>query len=365
MRGWVRFQLVVATLLGMNALPGCNPPSVHSLPPVEANHHETASAKLPTVEVNSGEDVAEHNGPSENPAAFEAAPYRPAPGVSGVIKCVGSDTMNNLMALWLAGFEKQYPDIRYEIEGKGSGTAPPALISGAATFGPMSRAMKPSEVDEFEKKFGYKPTQAPVAIDMVAVYVHRDNPVKSISIQQLDAIFSSTRKRGGGEIVTWGDLGCGGEWADRPLSVYGRNSASGTYGVFKQKVLLEGDFSNDVKEQPGSSAVVQGIASDRGGIGYSGIGYKTADVKTVPLSVDGAPAVKPALQQAYNGQYPLVRILWLTLNHRPNSHLDPLRREFVKYIYSQEGQAAITRDGYFPVNNLLVKKSLAKLGIDP
>src|SRR4029077_13154693 len=205
--------------------------------------------------------------------------YKPVGGVSGNMKSVGSDTMNNLMALWAEGFHKHYPNVEVAVEGKGSTTAPPALIAGTAHFGPMSRPMKQAEIDKFEEKFGYKPTGLATSIDMLAVYVHKDNPIKSLTLPQLDAIFSKTRKAGyAKDITTWGDLGLEGEWADKPISLYGRNSASGTYGFFKEHVLLNGDFKDSVKEQPGSSSVVQGVASDRYAIGYSGIGYKTADV---------------------------------------------------------------------------------------
>jgi len=334
---------------------------------------EAADAAAGDGEAADGEPAADGGTTDAEPAAAAAggalkvdtalAKYSAAPGVSGSIKSVGSDTMNNMMALWLEGFKKMYPNVQYEIEGKGSGTAPPALISGTATFGPMSRAIKSAEIDEFEKKFGYKPVQVGGAIDMLAVYVHKDNPVKSLSLKQVDAIFSATRKRGGADVKTWGELGLKGEWANKPISVYGRNSASGTYGFFKKKVLLEGDFKNLVKEQPGSSAVVQSVASDMGGIGYSGIGYKTADVRAVPLSEGEADAVAPTAAEAYSGRYPLARMLWLTVNYRPNSQLDPLRREFVKYLFSQEGQAAVIKDGYFPVNGKLAEKSLAELGL--
>src|SRR5262245_24410302 len=214
--------------------------------------------------------------------------YTPgAAGVSGNVKSIGSDTMNNLMTLWAEDFRKQYPNVQVEIEGKGSSTAPPALIAGTATFGPMSREMKAQEIDEFEAKYGYKPTSLRTSIDMLAVYVNKDNPIESLTLQQIDAIFSKTRKGGEtADITTWGQLGLTGEWANKPISLYGRNSASGTYGYFKEHALFKGDYKDSVKEQPGSSSVVQGVASDRYGIGYSGIGYKTADVKAVPLKGD-------------------------------------------------------------------------------
>ena len=284
--------------------------------------------------------------------------------VSGGIKSIGSDTMNNLMTLWAEGFKKMYPNVQVEIEGKGSTTAPPALISGTANFGPMSREMKKKEIDDFEAKFGYKPTQIPSAVDVLAVYVHKDNPLAGLSLQQVDAIFSQTRKAGGDkDITTWGDLGLEGDWKDKPISLYGRNSASGTYGFFKEHVLKNGDYKSSVKEQPGSSAVVQGVASDRYAIGYSGIGYKTSDVRAVPLSRSGDKFVPADADNAYNGQYPLSRLLYIYINFKPDSELDPLRREFLRYVLSYEGQEVVIDDGYLPMLPKTVAKSLKTVNL--
>ena len=290
--------------------------------------------------------------------------YEAVQGVSGNIKSEGSDTMNNLMTHWGEGFQRFYPNVDIEIQGKGSSTAPPALIKGAATFGPMSRPMKDKEIDEFQKAFGYAPTELPTSIDMLAVYVHKDNPIRGLSLQQVDAIFSKSRK-GGHErdIRTWGDLGLEGEWADEPISLYGRNSASGTYGFFKENALFKGDYKDSVKEQPGSSAVVQGVATDRYGIGYSGIGYMTPGVRAVPLAVDAKSESFPAEpEHAYSGDYPLARFLSLYVNHEPGTRLDPLRREFVRYIYSQEGQQAVVKDGYLPVPAPVAARALKAIG---
>ncbi len=286
-------------------------------------------------------------------------------GVSGTIKSVGSDTMNNEMALWAEGFKKVYPNVQVEIEGKGSSTAPPALIAGTANFGPMSREMKQEEKDQFEKAFGYKPTALPSSIDMLAVYVHKDNPIQGLTLQQVDAIFSKTRKGGfAKEIKTWGDLGLTGEWASKPISLYGRNSASGTYGYFKEHALFKGDYRDDVKEQPGSSSVVQAVASDKYAIGYSGIGYKTADVRAVPLApAEGKAHIEAVPANAYSGEYPLARFLYLYVNHKPGSELDPLRREFVRYVFSKEGQSDVIKDGYFPVTAEISLKALSSVGI--
>jgi phosphate transport system substrate-binding protein len=291
--------------------------------------------------------------------------YKKTSGVSGDIKSTGSDTMNNLMTLWAEGFKRMYPNVEVEIEGKGSSTAPPALIEGTSIFGPMSRKMKSKEQDAFEKKFGYKATQLPTSIDMLAVYVHKDNPIakQGLSLQQLDAIFFKTRKLGyARNITTWGDLGLTGEWAKRSISLYGRNAASGTYGYFKKHAGGKGDYKDEVKEQPGSSAVVQGVASDKGGIGYSGIGYKTADVAVVPLARKPGQTPVPAVPDRVQ-EYPLARFLYLSVNYKPRSRLDPLRREFIKYIFSQQGQQVVIKDGYLPLSYEVCKASCAQVGI--
>ncbi len=292
-------------------------------------------------------------------------PYQKVGGeVAGSLKCIGSDTMNNLVALWVEGFKKSYPGVREGIEGKGSASAPPALTEGTATFGPMSRDWKPSEIDAFKQKHGYPPAVVPVAIDMLAVFVHKDNPLTSLSLEQVDAIFSKNRTGGGkSDIRTWGDLGLEGEWKNRPISLYGRNATSGTYGYFKENALFKGDFKPTVKEQPGSSAVVQAVASDIAGIGYSGLGYSTADVRAVPLSLKtGDDPVPTEAQFAYSGDYPLARFLYLSVNHKPGSALDPLRREFLRYVLSADGQADVKKDGYLPLTGAVAKKSLDGVG---
>jgi len=292
--------------------------------------------------------------------------YKATAGVSGNIKSIGSDTMNNEMTLWAEGFLKFYPNVQAEIEGKGSTTGPPALIAGTAQFAPMSREMKAKEIDDFKNKFGYPPTALPTSIDMLAVYVHKDNPIKSLTMQQVDAIFSKTRKGGyKQDIKTWGDLGLGGEWKDKPIALYGRNAASGTYGYFKEHALFNGDFKDEVKEQPGSSSVGQGVASDKFAIGYSGIGYKTADVRAVPIAPDAKSEAVPAeADRAYAGEYPLARFLYVYVNYKPASELDPLRREFIKYLFSQQGQKDVLKTGYLPIGEVIAKKALKSVGIE-
>lgn len=275
--------------------------------------------------------------------------YQPVSGISGTLSSVGSDTLNNVMTMWAESFKARYPNVKIQIEGKGSSTAPPALIEGTSQLGPMSREMKPTEIDSFEKKYGYKPTQIKVAIDTLAVYVHKDNPIKGLTLQQVDGIFSSTFKRGGKNTTKWGQLGLTGEWANKPISLYGRNSASGTYGFFKEHALNNGDYKPTVKEQPGSSSVVQGVSSDVGGVGYSGIGYMTSGVRAVPLSTGTGDFFEANYDNALNGKYPLTRFLYVYINKAPNAPMDKLVSEFIRFVLSKDGQQIVIKDGYYPL----------------
>jgi phosphate transport system substrate-binding protein len=287
--------------------------------------------------------------------------YKTTGGVTGSLKSIGSDTLNNLMTHWSESFKKLYPAVNIEIEGKGSSTAPPALMEGQAQFGPMSREMKGSEVDAFEKKFGYKPTSVRVAVDALAIFVHKDCPLSEITIDQARKIFSVD-----GPEMTWGDVGVKDkEWANKPVALYGRNSASGTYGYFKEHALGKKDFKPSVKEQPGSSAVVQAIATDKFGMGYSGLGYKTADVKALKVSAkQGETAFDATAENAYSGEYPLSRFLLIYVNNKPGTKLDPLRAEFVRMVFSKQGQEAVVKDGYFPVTWSIAEEDLKKLGLN-
>src|SRR5919106_1259844 len=284
-------------------------------------------------------------------------PYEAVSGVSGNLSSVGSDTLNNLMTLWAETFYKYYPNVKIQIEGKGSTTAPPALISGTAQLGPMSRPMRGTEIDEFEKRYGYKPTPIRVAVDALAVFVNKDNPIQCMTMAQVDAVFSKSRRYGyKDDIKTWGQLGLTGDWANRPISLYGRNSASGTYGFFKEHALKNGDYKDEVKEQPGSASVVQGMTEDRFGIGYSGIGYKTSGVKAVPLAeTDKGPFSDGNYNDVQSGKYPLWRYLLLYINKAPGKPLDPIVAEFVKLMFSKEGQEVVVKDGYDPVSAEIAK----------
>jgi len=291
--------------------------------------------------------------------------YQKATGVSGNLSSVGSDTLANLMTLWAEGFKRYYPNVNIQIQAAGSSTAPPALTEGTSNLGPMSRKMKDKELASFEARYGYKPTAVPVAIDALAVYVHKDNPIEGMSIQEVDAVFSSTRRCGGNtDIDTWGKAGLTGPWVNRDIQIFGRNSVSGTYGYFKKMSLCKGDFKNTVNEQPGSASVVQSVATSINGIGYSGIGYRTSSVRAVPLSKKpGGEFVPASFEAAVTGEYPLSRFLYVYINKAPNKPLSPLDREFIKLILSKPGQEVVVKDGYIPLPAKVVARQMAILGL--
>ena len=298
---------------------------------------------------------------SANDVDSRVQPYTQVPGISGSLKSIGSDSLNNLMTLWAEGFRAVYPSVQIEIEGKGSSTAPVALIAGTAQLGPMSRPMRAAEIDQFEAKYGYKPTEVRVAVDTLAVFVNKDNPVACLSLTQLDGIFSVTRNLGGGAIDTWDQAGGAGDFAGKPISLFGRNAASGTYGYFKEVAMGNGDFRDTVKEQPGSSAVVQGVAADKYAIGYSGIGYKTADVRAIAISGRDGQCHEPNQEEAYKGLYPITRFLYVYVNKNPSAPLDPLLREFFKYTLSKEGQEVVVKDGYYAMPYVFANEDLGKI----
>ncbi|MBD9483184.1 phosphate ABC transporter substrate-binding protein PstS family protein [Pseudomonas sp. PDM14] len=290
--------------------------------------------------------------------------YEKTSGVSGNLSSVGSDSLANLMTLWAEDYKKLYPNVNIQIQAAGSSTAPPALTEGTANLGPMSRAMKDNELQAFEEKYGYKPTAVPVAIDALAVFVHKDNPIKSLDIAQVDAIFSNTRLCGGEkDLKTWGDLGLTGEWASKPIQLFGRNSVSGTYGYFKEEALCKGDFKANVNEQPGSASVVQSISSTVNAIGYSGIGYKTASVRAVPLSKKNGEIEEANENNALSGKYPLARFFYVYVNKAPNKPLSPLDAEFLKLVLSKQGQEVVVKDGYIPLPSKVAEKALKELGL--
>ncbi|WDE00401.1 MULTISPECIES: PstS family phosphate ABC transporter substrate-binding protein [Thalassomonas] len=290
--------------------------------------------------------------------------YQKVSGVSGNLSSVGSDTLANMMTFWAEEFKRTYPNVNVQIQAAGSSTAPPALTEATSNIGPMSRKMKSREIEAFEKRYGYKPTAVRVAIDALAVFVHKDNPIKGLRIDQVDAIFSSNRKCGANENVDrWGDLGLNGAWTGKDVQLYGRNSVSGTYGYFKKKALCKGDFKNTVNEQPGSASVVQSVSASLNGIGYSGIGYKTSGVRALPLSKKDDNYVEASMDNAVSGKYPLSRYLYVYVNKHPNKPLSPMEAEFLKMILSKSGQKIVEKDGYIPLPGKVVQKEFKKLGL--
>jgi len=316
------------------------------------------AAMLVSVTLFSATNVLAQASVDENLPAYEKTS-----GVSGNLSSVGSDTLANLMTLWAESFKRTYPNINVQIQAAGSSTAPPALAENTSNLGPMSRLMKDKEVEAFEKKFGYKPTPIAVAIDALAVFVHKDNPIEGLTIPQIDAIFSSTRTCGApGDINNWGELGLTGSWDGRDIQLYGRNSVSGTYGYFKGKALCKGDYKNTVNEQPGSASVVQSVSASINGIGYSGIGYTTSSVRAIPLSREAGKefvAANPA--NAIAGKYPLSRFLYVYVNKAPGKPLPPLTREFIKLVLSRAGQEVVVKDGYIPLPAGVAARELAKI----
>ncbi|BBB31586.1 PstS family phosphate ABC transporter substrate-binding protein [Neptunomonas japonica] len=291
--------------------------------------------------------------------------YTKASGVSGNLSSVGSDTLANLMTLWAEEFKRVYPNVNVQIQAAGSSTAPPALTEGTSNMGPMSRKMKDKEIEAFEKKYGYKPTPVAVAIDALAVFTHKDNPVKGLSIPQVDAIFSSTRKCGAPkDVTTWGQVGVEGALANKSIQLFGRNSVSGTYGYFKKKALCKGDYRNNVNEQPGSASVVQSVSTSLNSIGYSGIGYKTSSVRALPLAKkEGGKFVAATPENAVSGAYPLSRFLYVYVNKKPGASLPPMEAEFLKMVLAKVGQEVVVKDGYIPLPAKVVAKQMADLGL--
>ena len=293
--------------------------------------------------------------------------YERASGISGNLSSIGSDTLNNLMTLWAEEFNRFYPNVNVQIQGAGSGTAPPAVTEGTANFGPMSRGMRDSEIQAFEDRHGYPPTELPVAVDMLAVYVNRDNPIESLTIPQVDAIFSDTRRCGhSGDINRWGQLGLTGSWSNRDFALYSRNAVSGTYGYFRQHALCDGDFKDSINEQPGSASVVQGVTESLNGIGYSGIGYQTAGVRAIPLrrDADGDGYFEPNAENASSGDYPLARFLYVAVNNHPEEGMPPSQSEFLRLVLSQQGQEVTVRDGFIPLPEAVASRERSRLGLE-
>lgn len=289
--------------------------------------------------------------------------YQKGGALSGTLTSIGSNTMSSLMVYWEKGFRKYHPTVQIQMDAKGSGTAPAALIAGTAQLGPMSRVMMQPEIKAFTRKHGYEPAAFAVAMDTVAVYVHKTNPIEGLTMEQLAAMFSDSRDGDRGAMTTWGELGLTDEWADAPISLYGRNVLSGTYGYFRAHVLNHAEFRKNLNVEPGSASVVQAISEDQFGIGYSGIGYEIATVRALPLAAKEGLPFKEAhhYQNAVDGSYPLRRQFYLYVNRAPGKPLPPLIAEFLKFVYSSEGQQKVIQAGFFPLPPDVMEQELKKL----
>ena len=278
--------------------------------------------------------------------------YQRVGPVSGSIHISGSDTMKPLTEAWSSRLQKLYPGLTIKVESKGSEAGLEALLEGKVQIAAMSRRMTQHEVVEFKKEFGYEPTELPVAVDALAVFVHKDNPIEGLSLDQLDAMFSKERRRGlQYPVITWGDaLVLEEGWTDAPIHLYGRNGNSGTASFFREHVLNGAALKGSMTEGAGSASVVLELTRDRLGVGFSGIGYQISDVRPVPLaSVQGGRYVTPSFETAMDGSYPLRRNLYLYVNKSPKITAAPSLSEYVKFVLSQQGQQIVLTHGYYPL----------------
>lgn len=291
--------------------------------------------------------------------------YAPQSHVSGGMKVRGSDTMHPLMTRLAAEFQRQQPKVSIEVRTGGSAKAisefldvPPvgqiALKeerSNQVVLVATSRRLLDTEVKRFSSQRGYEPTAIPVAVDAVALYVHKENPLRGLTLEQVDAIFSTTRLRGAATSLTeWGQLGLTNGWENAPIRLYGRDKKSGTRGFFQEHVLGGGEFSTLLREQPGAASVILALSRDQMGIGYSGLGLHASNVRAVPLAeTEGLPFIAPTSDTVASQTYPLRRVLYLYIDQPPGAPLSPAAQEFLTFIQSREGQETVIRAGFYPL----------------
>lgn len=283
--------------------------------------------------------------------------YRSVPGVHGTLTSVGSETLAGLMTIWAQRFQELYPHVKFQIQASGSSTALPALIQGTSNIGPMSRKPNTREIAQFSRVYGYSPTTMIVAIDAVALYVANNNPLTRLTLVEVDSLFSATRLCGGAKnLISWQDVGVETYGEARKIQLYGRNSASGTYDLFKSQALCNGDFLKSVNEMPSSSSVVQSVASSVGAIGYAALGHQSMNVRTLALSADGENYINATANNLRTGAYPFTRFLYIIVNQSPNSPLSVLEHTFLMFVMSPEGQEIVADSGYSTVSERSIKK---------
>ena len=309
--------------------------------------------------------------------------YQPAPGIGGRVTIAGSDTMQPLMAKLAASFMAFQPKAKFGVEGRGSSESIREFMLdlsfqrrgdkaiGRGTEGTSStsllassRPLTEQEVKGFVSHHGYEPIGIPIAMDAVAIYVHNDNPIGRLTLEQVDGMFSSTLKRAKGEhLATWGQVGLKDRWSEQPIHLYGRNKKSGTREFFRHVALVDGELHDDVQEQPGSASEILAIAQDSLAIGYAGVGFHSSMVRIVPLAAESeGAAILPSAETVSNGQYPLARPLYLYVNKNPDGKLDPVVGEFLKFVNSRQGQETVARANFYPLTAAQISKNLEVLG---
>lgn len=309
------------------------------------------------------------------------AHYNPQSQIAGTFKVQGSETMYPLMSRLTMEFQRRQPKVAIDVKGGGSTKAvaeflqPPLSKTGkvmlleerAGSFKMIatSRELFDAEVKEFVAQHGYEPTAVPVAVDAVALYVHKDNPVSGLTLDQVDAMFSTTRNRGYKTAITqWGQVGLTDGWEKAPIQLYGRDRKSGTRAFFQDHCLAGGEFMSGLHEDPGAASVILDLSRDQLGIGYSGLGLLSSSVRVIPLAeAAGTPYVTPSAATVADQTYPLRRVLYLYIDKAPNVPLPAAAQEFLTFIMTQEGQEAVTKAGFFPLPPGEAMKSAVALGL--
>ncbi len=307
--------------------------------------------------------------------------YELIQGLTGTLHSVGSNRLDAMTFTWIRLFRKSYPGLTITMEARGNFTAAPALTSGYADIAPTVFTFSDNEVATFEQKYGYKPLFIRVSggsynktegTQAFAVFVHRDNPLKQLTLTQLDAIFSSTHRRGAkNDITTWGQLGLDGKWADMPITLYSVRKVEASASAFQDLVMLHGTFKPTLRERAASGtldidnldAVVAAVANDPSAIGYAGFAQSTNEVKSLSIAEsEGSPFIAATFDTVLNRQYPLSRFNYIYVNKPPGKPLPPMVREFLRLILSAEGQRSIVEDGSFlPLPLSILKEELAKI----
>ena len=291
------------------------------------------------------------------------ADYRRVDNLSGKLRSVGSSTLSNLMNRWAEAFKLIYPKFDVEITGGGSGMALTALLEGRTELAPMSRPMTEKEMSDFQTKFGYPPTRITVALDAIAVYVNKYNPLDKLTLRQLDSLFSVTHKRGGESFKTWGELGLPGDWAQREIKPKGPAKTHGMYTLFKEMVMENGDFRYDLKSEPVSTSIVQNVGADAGAVGFASYFYASRRTHPVAISATNTgPYFLPTQQNCLEGKYPLARFLYVYVNKKPDTALTPLTGHFLGFVCSKQGQETLANEGNYPLSaEVVLRECLGNL----